>query len=66
MLKIPRASRYDFFDTFPIDYTNFPKTFYVMKEITNEYPSWLAEMKPKVKVVKELDRNYVIEEVVIE
>lgn len=66
VLKIPRASRYDFFDTFPIDYTNFPKTFYVMKEITNEYPSWLAEMKPKVKVVKELDRNYVIEEVVIE
>lgn len=63
--KVPRASRYDFFDTFPIDYSSFPTEFYVFKEATNEYPEWLLDMKPKVKVVKKLDRNYVIEKVTL-
>lgn len=64
-LKVPRASRYDFFDTFPIDFKNFPSVFYVFKEITNEYPDWLLEMKPTITVAKKLERNYVIEKVVI-
>lgn len=65
VLKLPRASRYDFYDTFPIDYEHFPKEFYILKEATNEYPDWLLEMKPTAKVVKKLDRNYVVERVKI-
>lgn len=63
--KLPRASRYDFFDTFPIDYAHFPKEFYVFKEATNDYPEWLLDMKPTAKVVKKLERNYVVEKVTI-
>jgi hypothetical protein len=55
----------DFFDTFPIDYAHFPKEFYVFKEATNDYPEWLLDMKPTAKVVKKLERNYVVEKVTI-
>ncbi|MCB0370448.1 MAG: hypothetical protein KDD45_13740, partial [Bdellovibrionales bacterium] len=66
VLKIPKASRYDFFDTLPIDYARFPKVFYVFKEKNNEYPQWLIDLKPKFKVVKKLERNYLIEKVVLQ
>ena len=58
--KIADASRFDFFDTLgskqPVE-----KVIYVFKEKTNEYPRWIYDLEPKMEIVEEMERNYVIE-----
>ena len=65
VLKLVKASRYDFFDTLKVDYVNFPKTFYVIKEKNNEYPQWVYDIKPQAEIVKKLDKDYLIEKVTL-
>lgn len=63
--KIEEASRFDFFDTLKKDHP-IEKIIYVFKEKTNEYPDWVYKLKPKMEIVDEMDRDYVIEKLEFE
>lgn len=58
--KIGDASRFDFFDTLDSKRPT-EKVIYVFKEKTNEYPTWVYDLKPEMEIVEEMERNYVIE-----
>ena len=58
-------SSFDFFDTLKKDHP-IEKTIYVFKEKTNEYPDWVYKLKPKMEIVEQMDRGYVIEKLEFE
>lgn len=58
--KIADASRFDFFDTLDAKRPK-EKVIYIFKEKNNEYPTWVYDLEPKMEIVEEMDRNYVIE-----
>ena len=63
--KLNGASRFDFFDTLTHPSIS-EKTIYVFKELRNEYPSWVIDLKPKSEIVERLDRDYVVEKLEFE